>query len=221
MPNRFHLKLTRERAVSVINGDFCEMYVVGILGGIASGKSTVTRLLAAMGAIVLDVDTIAHDVLRQDEVKDALRERWGKTVFDSAGEIDRHKLAQLVFEQTGQGKEDLQFLEGISHPRVTRELSRLFEEYASRDVVIVLDAAVMLKAGWEKFCDSILFVDADEQTRLERAKKRGWSREEFIDREANQESLEHKSTFADLVIKNGSDLADTQSQLETFWQSIQ
>lgn len=197
------------------------MYVVGILGGIASGKSTVTRMLASMGAIVLDVDKIAHDVLRQEEVKAALRERWGNHVFGPTGEIDRHKLAQLVFEQTGQGREHLQFLESISHPRVTRELSRLLAEYASQDVVIVLDAAVMLKAGWERFCDSILYVDADEPTRLDRAKKRGWSRQEFNDREANQESLEHKRTFADQVIKNGSDLSHTQSQLERFWESIQ
>ena len=196
------------------------MFVVGILGGIASGKSTITRMLEEKGAKVLDVDKIARAVLQQSQVKDKLRQRWGGSIFDESGEVQRHKIAQLVFQQNEEGEENLRFLEATTHPLVSEQLAAILHELQSLEIVIILDAAVMLKAGWQKHCDTILFVDADDELRLARAKTRGWSKEEFHNREARQESLEYKKSLAQTVINNGADLAETQNQIDQFWQTI-
>jgi len=197
------------------------MKVIGILGGVASGKSLVADQFRRLGAEVLNADRVAHEVLRESEVINALRERWGGGVMDNDGQINRAAVAKIVFAAPPDGPEQLAFLEQITHPRIGLRLRRQIQELSQREVeVVVLDAPVMLKAGWNQFCDRILFVETEQNFRRERARERGWSDEAFAAREAAQESLEKKRDISDYVIDNSGTRQETLVQVEEFWNSI-
>lgn len=196
------------------------MKVIGLVGGIASGKSLVSDLLCRQGAQLLDADKAGHAVLRQAEVKQALRERWGEQVFGKDGEIDRAAVARIVFGSGDAAAAELRFLEQITHPRIGKLLEdRMAELSAAGIPAVVLDAPVMIKAGWDQRCDMILFVDAPRDIRVERALQRGWTEEGFAAREAAQESLAEKRRRADFVIDNSGPVGHTEQQVKQLWQS--
>ena len=197
------------------------MIVIGILGGVASGKSAVSDRLRTLGAVVLDADRLGHEVLREPEVKEVLRRRWGETVFDAAGEVDRRKVAEIVFAATPQGEEELAFLEQLTHPRIGQRLRTQLEELNLAGArAAVLDAPVMLKAGWDRMCDCILFVDTPRQVRLARARQRGWTEAGFAAREAAQEPVEMKRSRAGTIIDNSSSWDHLYEQVDRFWRSV-
>lgn len=198
------------------------MKVIGIVGGVASGKSLVAEQLQRLGAVILEADRVGHAVLREPEIIRALRERWGDSVVDQDGQINRAAVAQIVFAPPPRGIEQLAFLEQLTHPRIgTRLQARLQELAQDRETcVVVLDAAVLLKAGWDRFCDKILFVEASRAQRVERARQRGWSEAEFAAREAAQEALEEKRNRADVVIDNSGSPTETWRQVEALWRSL-
>ena len=197
------------------------MLVIGIVGGVASGKSVVAEQLQTCGAVVLDADHAAHEVLKQPDVKLALRERWGEQVFDQQGEVDRSAVARIVFEPSEKGQSELKFLEQVSHPRIRALLEdRLAQLRTDGATAAVLDAAVMVKAGWNNLCDHVIFVETPRETRIVRAKTRGWSEQEFDRREAAQETLQTKWALSDVIIDNSGTPAQTQAQVERFWQSV-
>ena len=198
------------------------MIVIGIVGGIASGKSLVSRRLCEMGAEVLDADRIGHEVLREAEVKEAIRARWGESVFDARGEVDRSRVAAIVFADPPAGPRELTYLEQLTHPRIERHLRKTLDRVARRNAgsILVLDAALLLEAGWNEFCDKTLFVDAPRSVRLARAQQRGWSETEFEAREAVQASVDWKRAQADIVIDNSSTPEHTYKQLEHIWRSL-
>lgn len=198
------------------------MKIIGILGGVASGKSLVAEQFRRLGAKILDADQVGHEVLREPEVIQAARERWGDAVIAEDGQINRSKVAKIVFAPPPVGTEELAFLEQLTHPRIG---SRLQQEFArvrqSRDIeLVVLDAPVMLKSGWDKFCDRLLFIDVPRNIRLERARNRGWSDAHFAARESAQESLETKRAAADEFIDNSGSAEATRQQVESFWRSL-
>lgn len=197
------------------------MKVIGILGGVASGKSLVGGQLQRLGAEVLNADQVGHEVLRETEVIQSLRERWGDEVIAADGKIDRAAVAKIVFAGPPEGPKQLAFLEQITHPRIGQRLKQQIEEASKRGVqVVVLDAPVMLKAGWHQFCDRILFVETEQHIRRQRARQRGWSDEAFAAREAAQESLEKKRSVSDSVIENSGTPEETLAQVEKFWNSL-
>jgi dephospho-CoA kinase len=176
--------------------------VVGVLGGIGAGKSEVAAALASRsGGRVLVADHVGHEALRQPEIRDALVARFGDSILDR-GEIDRRRLAAVVFAD----KSDLAYLESLSHPWIRRRLEE--EARRARDEripLLVIDAAVLLEAGWEGVCDRLVFVDAPPEVRLGRLKRdRGWSEEDAQRREAAQLPLTRKRSVADHMIDNSS-----------------
>ena len=195
------------------------MNLIGLLGGIASGKSLVANYLMQKGAALLDADPIGHEVLKQQAVKDVARSRWGDKIFDNRGEIHRPALAAIVFAPDASGAQELLFLEQLTHPRIGAMLELQIEQLRQRAEIqaIVLDAPVMLKAGWNGFCDKIVFVESSEPLRRMRAAARGWSQEEFDRREAAQESLDFKRRLADVVIDNSAGVAETYAQVDQVW----
>jgi len=197
------------------------MIVVGIAGGVASGKSLVSKQLEELGAIILDADRVAHEVLREPEVKESIRRRWGEAVFDEQDDVNRKAVAKIVFSESPQGAVELQYLEELTHPRIGQRLRKRMDELASDATtkVVVLDAAVMFKASWDRFCDKIIFVDAPRDLRLERAKSRGWSEINFLAREAAQEVLEIKEDRADFIVDNSLTPNETREQIKEFWNS--
>jgi len=196
--------------------------VIGILGGIASGKSFVAHELENRGAVVLSADQAGHEVLREAAVEQAARQRWGPEIFDTEGRIVRSKLASVVFAPPPDGPRELAFLEQLTHPRIRvrlkHELDRLLSD--PRTPAVVLDAPVMLKAGWNKFCNHIVFIEAPRELRVGRARQRGWSQEDFDRREAAQESLNAKRDLADVVIDNSGTPEATAAQVDDLWRRL-
>ena len=197
------------------------MQVVGVLGGVASGKSTVTRLLAEAGAGVLDADRAGHDALNLPEVKEAARSRWGESVFDAEGRLDRGRLAELVFAPPPDGTKERRYLEELTHPEIRRILEKQAEALAEQArPVAVLDAPLLLEAGWDRLCNTLVFVDVPRDIRLTRAMGRGWSSDEFEAREQAQLPVETKRAHADLIIENAGELEETRRLVAQLWRSV-
>ncbi|QDU94784.1 dephospho-CoA kinase [Lignipirellula cremea] len=195
--------------------------VIGVLGGIASGKSYVSQRFAEQGAVVLDADRAGHQTLAEPTIQNILRRRWGDRVFNDDGTVDRKAVAAIVFAP--QGADELTFLEQTTHPRIGERLQQQIDQLADQangeaPAALVLDAPVMLKAGWDRLCDYLVFVDAPPNVRLARALQRGWTAEEFSRRELTQESTGTKRERADYVIDNGGSEQHTQQQVIDFWR---
>ena len=196
------------------------MQLIGLIGGVASGKSRVAELFREQGAVVLDADRIGHEVLREPEVFEALVGRWGSEILSADGQIDRRAVAARVFGVTSAAQAELAFLESISHPRIGARLRAEIDHLRAAGHVpaAVLDAAVMLKAHWDRLCDHVVFVDAPREIRLARARQRGWTEEQFALREQSQETLAEKRSRATGVVDNSGPLDQTRQQVATLWR---
>jgi dephospho-CoA kinase len=176
--------------------------IVGVLGGIGAGKSEVAATLAARaGGRVVVADALGHEALRQPEIRNPLVAWFGDSILQD-GEIDRKRLAAIVFADKGK----LGYLESLSHPwihrRLEEEARRAWEEHCP---LLVIDAALLLEAGWRGVCDKLVFIDAPPEVREERVKTtRGWSAEDAQKREAAQLPLTRKRSVADHIIDNSS-----------------
>lgn len=200
------------------------MKVIGLIGGIASGKSLVARMLVELGAGLLDADRTGHDLLAEDpEVRRALCERWGEGVLTANGQIDRSAVARRVFGGDGASKQELEFLEDVLHPRIRARLEEEARGFAAQQrPAVVLDAPLLLEAGWGPMCNVVLMVDSTRETRLTRARARGWTEAEFDKREAAQWPIVKKRGAADFVINNDGSADDLHTAVQAFWdQHIQ
>jgi dephospho-CoA kinase len=195
------------------------MKTIGLVGGVASGKSLVAKLLVERGAGLLDADRAGHAVLAEDaSVQRAIRERWGDEVFNEDGAVDRKAVARRVFAAGGAAEFDRRFLEDLLHPHIRRRLkSELAQFAAERREVVVLDAALLFEAGWQTLCDFVVFVDAPRETRLSRALDRGWSAAEFDRRETAQWPVDDKRRAADFILSNHGSEADLRQAVAKFW----
>jgi dephospho-CoA kinase len=196
------------------------MKVIGILGGVASGKSVVTKALADLGAGVLDADRVGHEALRAPEMEEAVRRCWGDGVFGPDGHVDRTRLAGIVFGDSPAAEGNRKRLEQLLHPEIGRRLKRESERLTADGCpAAVLDAPLLVEAGWDRLCDWLVFVDAPRPLRLARALARGWSEEDFAVREGVQESLDYKRDLADVVVDNSGSPEHARAQVERFWRS--
>jgi dephospho-CoA kinase len=196
------------------------MKILGLLGGVASGKSLVSQQLAELGAVILDADRAGHEALRLPHIEAAARRRWGDAVVGPDGQIDRSRLAKIVFAPPPQGPEERAYLEQLTHPEIGRRLAAQAEAEKNHASLAVLDAALILEAGWDKLCDCFAFIDVPREMRLARALQRGWTEGDFAAREAAQESLDSKRARADVIIDNSGSVEHTQSQVHCLWQSL-
>lgn len=192
------------------------MILIGILGGIGSGKSLVSGELARLGAVILDGDRMGHLVLEEKEVRDVLRERWGEAIFREDGSVNRREIAKRVFGDAPDAKQELKFLEAVTHPRIGKRLFAELERLRSEGKVkiVVLDAPVMTKTGWHKKCDRLWFVECPKVERVKRVAARGWTAEQLEAYEAAQDSLEWRKSLCDTVIDNSGDQDATRVQVE-------
>lgn len=197
------------------------MFILGVVGGIGSGKSSVSQLLAKNGATILNADRIGHDVLRQMAVKEAVQRWFGDSVFDPTGEINRKELAKIVFSPTEKGKDDLAFLNDLTHSRIAEDCRKVLAELERQETkLVVLDAALLFESGWNELANAVIFVDVPESIRLERCEKRGWSRTEFLARESAQWSIEEKRQLADYILSNAGTPADLEKKVQEFHNNI-
>lgn len=193
--------------------------ILGLAGGIGSGKSTVARLMGTLGGYVIDADAIAREALQRPEVRRELVEWWGAEVLDAEGRVDRKRLADRVFHDPPQR----QRLEGLIHPLVQRErVERVAAARADPSVrFIVLDVPLLFEVGLDKECDRIVFVNADRQTRLERVRRtRGWDERELERREKNQWPMDRKRAASHDIIVNNGDEAQCLEQVRSILKRI-
>jgi dephospho-CoA kinase len=186
--------------------------IIGILGGICSGKSTVAAEFAKLGCKVIDADKIAHKLLDKKDIKERIVALFGKDVKEPGGKIDSKKLAGIVFADT----DKISSLNKIIHPLVLARAEQLIEQYNRESQVkaIVLDMPLLAEVGWDKRCDKLIFVDCERQLRLNRAKKKGLLDENQLkNRENSQISLDKKVAIADNSINNNSSLAALARQV--------
>jgi dephospho-CoA kinase len=199
------------------------MKLVGLAGGIASGKSEVARLLEELGAGRIDADRLGHEVLLDPEVMSRIREEFGDQVFDDQGAVDRRRLGALVFATTPDSTTPLSRLESITHPAIGRLVRRELERLRRAGFpVVVLDASVMFRSGWDRWCDRIVFVDAALELRRERAAARGWPEGELDRREAFQTPVAEKRHRSTDVIDNNrqADVVWLKQQVLAFWRDL-
>ena len=191
--------------------------VVGIVGGIGSGKSAVARGLAdKVSTDVIDADAIGHQVLTFPQTIEQLRLAFGDAVFDDE-HVDRKRLATLVFGDKPHQRDALQTLERIVHPQIDRVIQSRIEAATDSTELIILDAAVMLEAGWNRQCDFLVFIDTPFEHRLNRVREqRDWTTDELKRREASQLSLEEKQEAADFIVDNSGSLENSIQQLLKF-----
>jgi dephospho-CoA kinase len=193
------------------------MITIGLIGGVASGKSAVAQQFAARGAVILDADRVGHEVLREPAVIEQLVARWGTTVLNSGGDISRSAVAKIVFAP--QGEAERQFLNSVTHPRIAARLATQLEELRlAKCPAAVLDAALVLEAGWDRLCDQIVFVDVPQEQRLARARSRGWDAGELARREATQLPLEEKKLRATVSLDNSGSLLEMQARVDQLAQ---
>jgi dephospho-CoA kinase len=191
-------------------------WVIGITGGIASGKSAVTGILETRGAFVLRADRIGHEILESPIVQTKLVRQFGQSVLSQETKsLDRRRIAELVFGDTPQAIERRKKLEAITHPPIRARIRRELDEVLVAGVYpwVALDIPLLLESGWDKSCDEVWFVDAPYEIRLNRALARGWTQEHFHAREASQWSMEKKRSKATRVLSNSGNLEELERQV--------
>ena len=209
----------QNRAVRLsLMGKIAEKPVIGILGGIGSGKSTIAAEFAKLGCKVIDADRIAHELLQEPPVREKVVRLFGQAVLDSSGKIDREKLAEAAFAD----HKMLALLNRIIHPLVLQRTQELIEQCKSQNQVkaIVLDMPLLVEVGWHKRCDKLIFVNCEKKLRLERAKKMGFDKNQVKIRENFQISLDNKASLADNNIENNSDFSAIAKQVTGIFSYI-
>jgi dephospho-CoA kinase len=198
------------------------MHIIGLTGGIASGKSAVADELTRLGAVVLDADKAAHRVINYPEIKKLLTQRWGPAILTAAGDVNRRAVGARVFGPATESREDREYLESVLHPRIRAEFAGELERLEGQDVpAAVIDAPLLLEAGWTDLCDILIFVDSPREASKQRAMSlRNWTAEDFAAREAAQMPIEEKRRHATHIIVNDGTLDDLRVRVCELWQSL-
>lgn len=196
------------------------MKVIGLTGGIACGKSTVSKMLADLGAAVIDVDMIARKVMKKGTpVWQRVKETFGDEYLLPDGEIDRKKLGELVFSNP----EALKNLNSITHPTIQREVLSEIERLKTKGgyKAIVVDAALLIEAGWCDMVNEVWLVVVDKETQIGRLMRRnGLTRQQALNRINSQMDQEAKMRYADRIIDNSHGLEHTRKQVERLWAEL-
>jgi dephospho-CoA kinase len=197
------------------------MLNVGLTGGIASGKSTVARMLAEKGALLIDFDELAHAV--QEPEGPVWREivaNFGRDILGTDGAIDRRKLGAVVFGD----REKLELLNRLVHPAVFTEWHRRIAEIraARPDAIVLSDIPLLLEAGLKPLVDLVLlvYIPPDEQIRR-LMERNGYGRDEAMSRLASQMPIDEKRPAADIVIRNDSSPEETRKAVDDLWEELQ
>ena len=194
------------------------MKIIGLTGGIGTGKSEVSKVLTELVAVVLDADKIAHQVyLPQTSTWQEIVDAFGGDILKPNNEINRKKLGDIVFKNT----EEMNRLNSIVHPRIRDFLKMRIDEEREKDIPsVVVDAAIIIEADWLSVVDELWVVISDLDNILERLKLRdGLSREAIMARISTQLAQEERMKYATLTIENNSDLPSLKNKVESLWRN--
>jgi len=194
--------------------------IVGITGGIASGKTTVARELEKQGAVLIDADAIGHDVVdRVPEVRVSLRESFGESLFTEAGAVDRSRLAERVFSDP----EALETLNRIVHPHLLARIRSQVETFRKDNSggVLVIDAALLVEWRAESWVDMLVVVESDPERQIERIRSRdGLSREAAVRRIASQVDPGRRAVVANEILMNERERVDLIAKARDLWERL-
>lgn len=196
------------------------MKILGLTGGIASGKSTVSRILKDLGAIIIDADETAHSAIEPN--KPAWRDivsNFGQEILNPDMTINRERLGEIVFLDS----EQLNLLNHITHPRIMESLKDDFQKIkaSSPDAIVVLEVPLLYETFMERMCDEVWVVWVDRETQLKRLMARNsYSEEEAIRRIDSQIPLDEKARRADVVIDNRGTIEETISSATKYYNAI-
>lgn len=181
--------------------------VIGVIGGVGSGKSHVARMFGQLGCLVIDSDELIASAYQREDVKNTLRAWWGPDVLDRQGQVIRSTVARKVFNHPA----ERQRLETLLHPVEAEMRQQIMRDRAGDEQVraYVWDTPLLVEAGLAGRCDAVVFVDAPDEVRFERVQRaRGWSRAEWESREKSQLPLDKKRKIANDIVWNTSDADD-------------
>ncbi len=194
--------------------------VIGLVGGIGSGKSTVARSFVELGCVVSDSDKSGLEALTRPEIIKELVGWWGDEILGDSGQVDRKKVAGIVFRDPEQRKR----LEGLVHPLIHAERHELIEKSRGNDEIraVIVDAPLLFEAGVDGECDAVVFVQTPKRIRVQRVQEtRGWDEEELDRREKAQLGLEQKRERADYIIANGGSVDELMPQVVRTLEAIE
>jgi dephospho-CoA kinase len=189
--------------------------IIGMAGGIGSGKSFVARIFGELGCQVIDSDQLAKAAYDDRMVKRVIRGWWGGSVFLPTGEVDKRAMAAKIFS-SGDAPMERRRLENLIHPIVESARKRQMEASADDPAIIafVLDSPLLFETGLNQQCDAVVFVEAGAEERARRlAETRRWDAEEIARRENLQLPLDKKLEMSEYVVKNTADAADVRRQV--------
>ena len=195
------------------------MYKIGLTGGIASGKSTVSNYLLSRGIPVVDADKIARALAEKGgAIWKAYTDRYGCQVVNPDGKLNRERLGQIIFSS----QEELEWVNNTTHPLIR---AACFEELSLLEIegckAVILDIPLLFETGWQKYVDESWLVSISKELQLKRVMERdGLSALEAGKRIAAQMSLEEKSRLADRVIDNSGSLDDLYAAVDSLWNEV-
>lgn len=196
------------------------MYLIGLTGGIASGKSTVSKLLAELGAFIIDADAIARSLAKpKAPLWEKFVEHFGRSIVQADGTLDRRRIGEMVFSN----QQERQWIDETAHPLIRSEIWRRIDECRKAAVpIVVLDIPLLYEVGWNDFTDEDWVVYVDAATQLRRLMERDQLPEDSARRRIEaQMDLAEKAKRADLVIDNSKDDLTTRRQVEQYWQALE
>ena len=196
------------------------MIVIGVTGGVGTGKSTVAGMFRRLGAVVLDADAIAHRLMEPKRLAwRKIIEAFGRGMLNEDGTVNRRRLAAQVFEHDQRRKR----LETILHPGVMRDVRRQLHRLrrARRVQAVVLDIPLLMEVGAQHVVDALVVVTAPPEVQRERVRQRhGWSDAELDARIRAQWDLSAKAALADYVVDNADGVDATRTQVTRIWQKL-
>ena len=194
------------------------MLVIGLTGGIGTGKSEVAQLLRALGARIVDADLVGHEAYKPNtESWREVVKAFGEDVLQPNGEIDRRKLSAIVFSDSQQ----LARLNGIMHPRMARMVAEELDRLRGQSVsVAVVEAALLFEAGWDALVDEVWVTDSPVESVIERLQARnGFSAQEVLKRVDSQMDRSERLAMAQVVVDNSADVDELERTVTGIWNS--
>jgi dephospho-CoA kinase len=194
-------------------------FIIGITGGLATGKSTVSDILRKQNHVVICADAIAHDVVKKEKpAYNKIIRFFGTTILTPNKDINRHELAKIVFSNSTK----LHKLEEIIHPHVRREIKNLITFFKDKGFeLIFIDVPLLFEAGFDKLCDKTLCISSPKNIQLRRVKEfRGWNRKNALSRMMTQMPLKEKAKRADYVIKNTGSKEDLENLVVAWLEQL-
>lgn len=194
------------------------MKIIGLTGGIATGKSTAEKFFEELGCYVIDADDVVHKLYSRNDIKERLKRIFKEDIFDLEGNVDRKKLAQIIFSDKSKKK----LLEDFIHPEVNRFINRQIERIKSKDPssIVIVSVPLMIETGSYERYDKVIVVYAPKELQIKRLLLKNYTYQEALTRIDAQMDIEEKIKYADYVINNTKTLEDLRMEVEDVYKKI-